>query len=146
VADRARLRVRLLGNVTGDDKSALLRAADAFVLPSRVLASGRSEGAPTALLEAMAHELPENASDAGGIRELVTPRTTGLLIDPRAPGSLAAAIDELRADRALARTLAQRAAAFANGQRWSVIGPQLERMLLDSSHDPAAIGYAELRS
>lgn len=146
VADRAQLRVRLLGNVTGDDKSALLRAADAFVLPSRVLASGRSEGAPTALLEAMAHELPVIASDAGGIRELVTPRATGLLIDPRAPGGLAAAVEELRADRALARTLAQRAAAFANGQRWSVIGPQLERMLLDSSPDQTAIGYADLRS
>jgi glycosyltransferase involved in cell wall biosynthesis len=146
VADRARLRVRLLGNVTGDAKRALLQAADAFVLPSRVLPSGRSEGAPTALLEAMAHELPVIATDVGGIRELVAPRETGLLIAPRAPGALAAAVDELRCDRALARELAQRAVRFANRQRWRAIAPRLERLLLDSSHDRSAIGYADMPS
>jgi glycosyltransferase involved in cell wall biosynthesis len=41
LAERVRVRVRLLGTVTGADKHALLRAADAFVLPSRVLPSGR---------------------------------------------------------------------------------------------------------
>jgi glycosyltransferase involved in cell wall biosynthesis len=146
VADRARLRVRLLGNVTGADKHALLRAADAFVLPSCVLPSGRSEGAPTALLEAMAHDLPVIASDVGGIRALVAPRETGLLIDPRMPDALAAAVDELRTDRMLARALTERAAAFAHSQRWSAIAPRLERMLLDSSHDPAVIGYADMPS
>jgi glycosyltransferase involved in cell wall biosynthesis len=146
VATRARLRVRLLGNVTGDDKHALLRAADVFVLPSRVMPSGRSEGAPTALLEAMAHDLPVIASEVGGIRELITSRANGLLIDPRSPGALAAAVDELRADRTLARALSQRAAVFANGQRWSAIAPRIERLLLDSSPEPAAIGYADQRS
>lgn len=144
LADHARPRIRLLGNVTGEAKQALLRAADAFVLPSRVLPSGRSEGAPTVLLEAMLHDLPVIASDVGGIRELVAPRETGLLIDPRAPGALAAAVDELRADPALARALARRAGAFADSQRWSAIAPRLERMLLETSHDTAVIGYADL--
>jgi glycosyltransferase involved in cell wall biosynthesis len=146
VADRARLRVRLLGNVTGDCKRTLLQAADAFVLPSVVLPSGRSEGAPTALLEAMGHDLPVIASEAGGIRELVAPNETGLLIDPRAPGALAMAVDQLRGSPALARELARRAVRFADGQRWSAIAPRLERLLLDSNHDPSAIGYADVPS
>jgi glycosyltransferase involved in cell wall biosynthesis len=148
LAERTQLRVRLLGTVTGDSKQTLLRAADAFVLPSRVLPSGRSEGAPTALLEAMAHGLPVIASDVGGIGELVTARDTGLLIDPLAPDALVSAVDDLRGNARFAHALAQRGRAFAHQQRWSTIAPRLERMLLDSSNarPAAAIGYADEQS
>jgi glycosyltransferase involved in cell wall biosynthesis len=146
LAASTKLRVRLLGTTTGSDKLALLQAADAFVLPSRVLASGRTEGAPTAVLEAMAHGLPLVASDVGGIGELVRARETGLLFDPFDARGLARAIDELRSEPAFARALAERARAFALDQRWHVLAPRLERMLGDDAHEaatgPAAMGRA----
>lgn len=57
-------RVRLVGAVRGDDKFALLRSADAFVLPSY------SEGFPVTVLEAMASGCPvvvTRASNVNGI-------------------------------------------------------------------------------
>jgi glycosyltransferase involved in cell wall biosynthesis len=125
----AQLQVRLLGTTTGARKQALLRAADAFVLPSRVLSSGRSEGMPTAALEAMAHGLPTIASDVGGISEWVRHLDTGLLIDPRSPESLLRCIDRLITQPALVQTLSARARAESARHCWSAIAPRLEEML-----------------
>jgi teichuronic acid biosynthesis glycosyltransferase TuaC len=63
--------VRFLGNVVGQDKSELFRAVDAFVLPSRRMPDGRSEGLPNALLEALAHGVPAVVSRSGGMQELL---------------------------------------------------------------------------
>ncbi len=129
LARGARLRVRLLGTVTGARKQALLGAADAFVLPSRVLASGRSEGVPTALLEAMAAGLPAVAADVGGVPEVLRHQHSGLLFDPRAPGALEAAIDRLLAAPELARALGARGAEQGARHHWSALAPELERLL-----------------
>jgi glycosyltransferase involved in cell wall biosynthesis len=128
LAARARLRVRLLGTVTGARKHALLRAADAFVLPSRVLASGRSEGVPTALLEAMAAGTPAVASAVGGIPDLLG-TGTGLLFDPCQPRALERSIDRLIAEPGLTNALREQALRAAEGQRWSALAPRIEALL-----------------
>lgn len=56
--------VRLLGNISHADLSALLSQADVFCLPSR------SEGFSTALLEAAAWGLPIVTTDVGGAAEV----------------------------------------------------------------------------
>jgi glycosyltransferase involved in cell wall biosynthesis len=134
LAARTRLRVRLLGTVTGKAKRELLAAADAFVLPSRVLPSGRSEGVPTALLEAMAHGLPVIASEVGGIAQVVRHMQSGLLFDPGVPGALEDRIDQLRSDQALARALTTSGHAVAERHHWRAIAPRLDRMLHDPPH------------
>jgi len=73
--------VRFLGHT--DRAAELLRSADLFVLPSRY------ESCSNATLEAMASGLPVVASDVGGMRELVTPNTTGWLVPSESPGDLA---------------------------------------------------------
>ncbi|HRX86868.1 MAG TPA: glycosyltransferase [Phycisphaerae bacterium] len=93
--------VRLLGR--RDDVPGLLRSADIFVFPSR------TEGFPNAVLEAMAAGLPVVATNVAGCRDLVTDRSTGLLVPADDPAALAGAVDALLADPALAATLAQRA-------------------------------------
>jgi glycosyltransferase involved in cell wall biosynthesis len=129
LARAARIRVELLGTVTGPRKHALLRAADAFVLPSRRLPSGRSEGVPTSILEAMSHGLPVIASHAGGTGEVVRHLDTGLLYDPNEPPALQASIDTLIADADLREALARSGQRESARHQWSALGPHMERML-----------------
>lgn len=78
----------------------LLAAADLMVLPSLF------EGLPVSVLEAMAAQRPVIATAIGGTDEAVTHGLTGLLVPPRDPAALAAAIRRLRTDPMLAERLA----------------------------------------
>jgi sugar transferase (PEP-CTERM/EpsH1 system associated) len=69
-----------------DDVPQLLRAMDAFVLPSL------SEGSSNAILEAMATGLPVVATAVGGNVDLVQAGWSGTLVPPGAPEALADAI------------------------------------------------------
>lgn len=90
-------RVEFLGR--RDDVPALLRHADIFVL------SSLREGLPLVVLEAMMSALPVVASNVGGIGEAVVHDRTGLLVPPRDPAALAAALRRLLEDAALRRRL-----------------------------------------
>jgi glycosyltransferase involved in cell wall biosynthesis len=79
----------------------VLRAADAFVLPSVDL-PGHREGTPTALLEALVVGLPVLVTDSGGMPDLVDDPANGSIVPQRDPVRLAEAIAML-ADRADAR-------------------------------------------
>jgi glycosyltransferase involved in cell wall biosynthesis len=72
-----------------DDVDTLLPAMDVLVLPSS------SEGMSNAILEAMACGLPVVATSVGGNLHLVQHETTGLLVPPLDPISLAAALQWL---------------------------------------------------
>jgi glycosyltransferase involved in cell wall biosynthesis len=78
----------------GDDVAELLQAVDLFALAS----VRRSEGMPTAVLEAMFAGKPVVATDVGAVRELVVDGETGLLVPPEQPAALAAALAELSDD------------------------------------------------
>jgi glycosyltransferase involved in cell wall biosynthesis len=68
-----------------------MRAADLFVHPCRTLPSGRAEGMPLVVREALACGAPVIASASGGLTELET--TAGLtLVEPDSAPQLAAAI------------------------------------------------------
>lgn len=75
------------------DVPGLLAGADLFVLPSH------EEGAPNAVVEAMAAGLPVVASAVGGVPEMVVRGRTGLLVPPRHPERLAEAIIQAFDDR-----------------------------------------------
>jgi glycosyltransferase involved in cell wall biosynthesis len=78
----------------------LLAVTDLFVLPSLF------EGLPISVLEAMAAQRPIVATAIGGTDEAVIHEVTGLLVPPRDPATLAAAIRRLQADPRLAERLA----------------------------------------
>lgn len=63
------------------------------------------EGGPLSVMEYMAAALPIVATDVGGLPELIRDGETGLLVPARDPGAMAAAIDRLADDPALARRL-----------------------------------------
>lgn len=122
-----RARVRWLGR--RDDVPALLRAADALVLPSRW------EGMPNVALEAMAAGLPVVATEVEGIPELVVPGETGWIVPPRDPRALAEALRELESDRRRAERLG--AAGRARVERRfspAAMVAAYERLWLDRLH------------
>jgi glycosyltransferase involved in cell wall biosynthesis len=84
-----------------DDIPAVTAALDVAVLPSYREAQGLT------ILEAMAMSRPVVASNVGGIPEMVEDGVTGLLVPPRDPPALAAAISRLLLDHPLADTLAR---------------------------------------
>jgi glycosyltransferase involved in cell wall biosynthesis len=83
----------------------VLPAFDVFALPSRY------EGLPTAIVEAMICGVPVVASAVNAVPELVIPGETGLLVPPRRPGLLAAAVGYLLDSPAVAARLAAAARA-----------------------------------
>lgn len=74
------------------DAAGLVGDLDVFALPSW------TEGLPVVVLEAMARRRPVVATPVGGTPEVVADGETGLLVPPRDPQALAAAIRELLAD------------------------------------------------
>jgi colanic acid/amylovoran biosynthesis glycosyltransferase len=88
-------QVLLLGAKTETEVIDLLTAADCYVQPSIVTASGKMEGIPVALMEALAAGVPVIASNLSGIPELVRPRQTGYLVPPGDAEALAAAVIHL---------------------------------------------------
>ncbi len=109
--------VRLLGERS--DVPDLLQAADHLVHPSD------EEGFPNAILEAMAAGLPVVATRVGGTPELVVDGVTGILVPPRSPADLAAAVCRLLADPGLARRLGSAGKERAVGE--FPIGRMVER-------------------
>jgi colanic acid/amylovoran biosynthesis glycosyltransferase len=85
-------RVNLLGAKTQEEISELLPQADCYIQPSIITSSGKMEGIPLALMEAMACSLPVVASDLSGIPELVKPGITGYLVPP---GNISALADQI---------------------------------------------------
>ena len=81
------------------DMAELLKVFDVYALPSVW------EGLPMALLEALAAGCPIVATDVGGVPSAITHNETGLLVPPRDPGRLAAAIATVLTDASLRASL-----------------------------------------
>ena len=95
-------RVEFLGRVADEALPDLYHAADAFVLP----ANSRAEAFGTVLLEAMASGLACLTTEVGsGTSYVVAHEQTGLVVAPRDPAGLAAAVTRLAADPALCARL-----------------------------------------
>jgi glycosyltransferase involved in cell wall biosynthesis len=91
-------RVLFEGERTRAEVMALIDGADVLVLPSIPTASGRREGIPVVLMEAMASGLAVIASGISGIPELVADERSGLLVAPRDPEAIANAVMRLAVD------------------------------------------------
>jgi glycosyltransferase involved in cell wall biosynthesis len=91
------------------ERDALLAEAHGFVLPSH------HEGLPMALLEAMAWRLAPVCTPVGSIPEVLRHEANGLLVPPRDPAALAAALERLAADAPLRARLGLAARASVEG-------------------------------
>ena len=91
-------KARLLGERR--DVPQLLAASDIGVLPPT-----RNEGFSNAILESMAAGLPMVVTDVGGNAEAVTDRLTGIVVRPRDPSALGAAILRLANNKDLRQSM-----------------------------------------
>jgi glycosyltransferase involved in cell wall biosynthesis len=88
------------GALPQDQVVAAYRAADLFVLASRIAPDGDRDGLPNVLLEAGALELPVVASRVGAVPELIEDGVNGRLVSPDDPAALALALAALIGDPA----------------------------------------------
>ncbi|MCJ7709257.1 MAG: glycosyltransferase family 4 protein, partial [Chloroflexi bacterium] len=113
VATRRLVGVEFLGRVSDDEKAQLFRTVDVYVSP----ATG-AESFGIVLLEAMASGAPIVASDIHGYKGVVRRGREGLLVPPREPKQLAAAIARLLQDRDLAARMSAAGPARAEEFSW----------------------------
>jgi glycogen synthase len=106
-------RVSFRGFVVHTEVPAWLAAADVLVLPSIYEELG------SVLLEAMAAGLPVVASAVGGIPDALG--DAGRLVPPRDPAALAAAVNEVLDDPALAAQLGDAARRRATAFSWDAL-------------------------
>jgi glycosyltransferase involved in cell wall biosynthesis len=98
--------VRFTGNQ--DDVPAWFACAELTTLPSY-----GDEGVPQSLMQAAACGLPAVTTPIGAIPEAVVDGETGLLVPPRSPPALAAALERLMADAPLRARMGAAAHAYA---------------------------------
>jgi glycosyltransferase involved in cell wall biosynthesis len=100
-------RVVILGERDRLEIARLLSSAHVLAAPSVPARSGKREGIPVVLMEAMSAEVAVVASRLSGVPELVEDGVSGLLVPPGDAAALAAALRRLHAGPALRRMLAQ---------------------------------------
>ena len=108
-------RIAWLGARPQDEVLRLYRAADVFVLASRIADDGDRDGLPNVLMEAQSQRLAVLATAVAAVPELIVDGETGMLVPPGEPAALAEALARLIADPALRQRLAE--AGFARVRR-----------------------------
>jgi glycosyltransferase involved in cell wall biosynthesis len=104
-------RLTWLGRQSQDVVLDNYRAADLFVLASRVAEDGDRDGLPNVLMEAQSQGLACLATRLTAIPELIEDGVTGILTEPGDPAALAAALEALIGDPAARAALGAAGAA-----------------------------------
>jgi phosphatidylinositol alpha-mannosyltransferase len=121
VATRRLKGVEFLGRVSDEEKAQLFRTADIYVSPAT---GGESFG--IVLLEAMAAGTAIVCSDIHGYKGVVRRGREGLLVPPRKPKALAAAIGEVLADDELRARMARSGQARADEFSWERVAAKVD--------------------
>lgn len=109
-------RVFRHGPLPQEDVIAHYRAADLFVLASRIGRNGDRDGLPNVLVEAQSQGLACIATRVSAIPELVEHGRTGLLVAAEDPDALSAAIADLAADPERRRRMGRAAEAVVRNR------------------------------
>jgi len=130
-----------------EDMPGVYASLDILVLPSI------NEGLPMTLIEAMAAARPVIATPVGAIPKLIIPEQTGLLVNPRDPVGLAAALGRLISNPDLRHRLGRdgqawvmrRFSAEAMAQQYAEIYQEVDAELMPGLHTRAAVVRQKVR-
>lgn len=117
--------VDLLGRLDADRVAAELAAADVVAVPSR------RESFGLLVLEGWRSGTPVVVCDRDGPAELVEHGRTGLLVDPQDSRALAARLESVLTDPALAERLGSAGIVAAQGYSWDAVAESYERLYAD---------------
>ena len=121
VATRGLNGVEFLGRVSDAEKAQLYRTADVYASPAT---GGESFG--IVLLEAMAAGTPIVASDIHGYKGVVRRDREALLVPPRQPKQIAAAVARLLNDSALHEEMGRNGLVRAQGFSWERVTAKVD--------------------
>jgi phosphatidylinositol alpha-mannosyltransferase len=113
--------VEFLGRVTEEEKAQLFRTADVYIAPS----TGR-ESFGIVLLEAMAAGAPMVVSDIHGYKGVVRRGEQALLVPPREPKAIAAAVARLLGDPALRARMSESSVERAQEFSWERVTAKVD--------------------
>jgi glycosyltransferase involved in cell wall biosynthesis len=121
-------RIELPGGVAKRDVPAYLAAGDVFLNTTNI------DNTPLSVLEAMAAGMCVVSTSVGGIPYLVEDGETGLLVPPGDAPAMAAAVERVVGEPALAHKLSRNARALAERCDWSLVLSEWEHLLEDLGH------------
>lgn len=98
-------KVKYVGELSPEELAELLRACDAFILPSY------NEGMANSLLEAMASGLACIATEVGGHNEVIENGVDGILIQPHSVTEIVTAIETVTGSEDLRKSMGMKARA-----------------------------------
>ena len=104
---------------------AAMRAADLFVLPSRIAADGDRDGLPNVLMEAASQHLPILSTPVSAIPEFIDSGVHGILTEDD-PSALADAMHRFASEPTLGPTLAK--AAYERLTREFLMHPGIQHL------------------
>jgi len=111
--------VAFVGRLERDAVAALYREADVALNPSTV------DNMPNSVLEALASGVPVVSTDVGGVPHIVRDGASALLVPPRDPQAMAAAVLRLLDDGAEAQRLAAAGLELIRNFSWPRVAPTL---------------------
>jgi glycosyltransferase involved in cell wall biosynthesis len=135
-----------VGRIGALEREQLLSVCDAMVIPSRVLADGRTEGTPVVCLEAMAAGRVVIASRVGGLAELISDGETGLLFEQGDHSMLKEKLKLALSDDNLRQKIGENARRSAAAYDWSWIGFRFSEILGRALRKSDAIGDRRIES
>lgn len=125
--------ITVVGKVTDAELVDYLRLCDLFLMPNRTMPDGDTEGFGLVFREANACRKPVIGGRAGGAVEAVLENQSGLLVDGNNIDEIAAAIEQILGDDALAEHLAANGLQLALANNTAAVARQFvktcERML-----------------
>jgi len=127
--------VTLVGKVSDDELLRYLRLCDLFLMPNRTMPDGDTEGFGLVFREANACRKPVIGGRAGGVVEAVEDGVSGLLVDGTSPDEIAAAVERILGDPALAARLSEGGLTLAREHSTKAVAHKFlrtcERLLRD---------------
>ena len=129
VVKRNLRNVKFSGYLTKEEIISRFSDADLFILPSLY------EGMPNSLLEAMAGGLPALVTDIMGNQELIRDGENGLLVPPKDPDALRAAIVRFIRQPQLLEAFRENTLERVKAYDWLAVTRELHDMICDISRD-----------
>jgi len=146
LARQLSLNARFIGRVGALERDQLLSVCDAVVIPSTVLADGRSEGTPVVCLEAMAAGRVVIASRVGGLAEVISDGESGLLFEQGDHRMLKRKLMLALSDDSLRQRISENAQHAVAAYDWTRIGLRFADVLRDPLRKNDATGNRRIES